>query len=360
MKDFYEDEELDLTGLHIEDDDEYKYMDFYRYDGKDSDYNYIKRKYEPNYNKSGDYISLYKDNYSEKLGYYYLTSILSIKPTYKYPGYTIYGELLEFGFVNNNLDEVKFLLDNMFEYASKCNMKFIKVKTKEKSFEKFYELLRTYKHSEDEKHIYLAVKNTKPERYRYLKHYKNDKLTMKELYHLLGARFKVLKNTCELELPNDEKFVVNRKTRKVSYPKRFINLSNKLTTFSKEALDLMQVYSMSAYDYKDDIIDTNYHINGFNYTVVKAGSEILAGREVKYIENSYEKKDNFMDFVIKAHDEHGIRVLHVCEGSKFYVKSIWSTCSKEWNYLPSIIEEYKNPKPKTKGPFGKYFIDDDE
>ena len=67
-----------------------------------------------------------------------------------------------------------------------------------------------------------------------------------------------------------------------------------------------------------------------------------------------------MDFVIKAHDEHGIRVLHVCEGSKFYVKSIWSTCSKEWNYLPSIIEEYKNPKPKPKGPFGKYFIDDDE
>jgi hypothetical protein len=36
MKDFYEDEELDLTGLHIEDDDEYKDMDFYRYDGKES------------------------------------------------------------------------------------------------------------------------------------------------------------------------------------------------------------------------------------------------------------------------------------------------------------------------------------
>ena len=360
MKDFYNEEELDLAGLHIEDDDEYKDMDYYRYDSKDSDYNYIKRKYEPNYNKSGDYISLYKDNYSEKLGYYYLTAILSIKPIYKYPGYTIYGELLEFGFVNNNLDEVKFLLDNMFEYASNCNMKFIKVKTKEKSFEKFYELLRTYKHTEDEKHIYLAVKNTKPERYRYLKHYKNDKLTIKELYQLLAAKFKVLKNTCELELPNNEKFVVNRKTRKVSYPKRFINLSNKLTTFSKEALDLMQVYSLSAYDYKDDIIDTNYHIDGFNYTVVKAGSEILAGKEVKYIENSYEKKDNFMDFVIKAHDEHGIRVLHVCEGSKFYVKSIWSTCSKEWNYLPSIIEEYKNPKTKSTGPFGKYFKDDDE
>ena len=33
-------------------------------------------------------------------------------------------------------------------------MKFIKVKTKEKSFNKFYELLRTYKHTEDEKNIY--------------------------------------------------------------------------------------------------------------------------------------------------------------------------------------------------------------
>ena len=28
--------------------------------------------------------------------------------------------------------------------------------------------------------------------------------------------------------------------------------------------------------------------------------------------------------------------------------------------LENIIEEYKNPKPKSNGPFGKYFMDDDE
>ena len=38
MKDFY-DEELDLSGLHIEDDDEYMDMDYYKHDGKNSDYN---------------------------------------------------------------------------------------------------------------------------------------------------------------------------------------------------------------------------------------------------------------------------------------------------------------------------------
>ena len=122
----------------------------------------------------------------------------------------------------------------------------------------------------------------------------------------------------------------------------------------------MQVYSMAKYDYKDNIVDTNYHIDGYDYTLVRIGNEILAKKEVKYIDESYEKKDNFMDFVIKLNEEYGINVLHVCEGSKFYLKSIWSTCSKEWNYLPSIIEEYKNPKPKPKGPFGRFFADDDK
>ena len=89
----YYDENLNLEGLHIEKDDEYMDMDYYKHEGKNSEYNYIKRKYEPNYNKSGDYISLYRDNYSEKLGYYYISAILSVKPIRNYPAYSRYCEL---------------------------------------------------------------------------------------------------------------------------------------------------------------------------------------------------------------------------------------------------------------------------
>lgn len=359
MKDFY-DEELELSGLHIEDDDEYMDMDYYKHDGKNSDYNYIKRKYEPNYNKSGDYISLYKDNYSEKLGYYYMNTRLTIKPVHKCKSYEIFAELLEFGFVNNNVDDVKFLLDHMFNYASKCNAKFIKVKTKEKSFEKFYDLLRTYPHYEDQKHIYLDVVDSKPEEFIHLKHYEDDKLTIRELYHLHSARFKILENTCELELPNNEKFVVDRKTRKVSYPDRFINLSEKHLTYGQDAIDLMQLYSMSAYDYKDDIIDVNYHIEGYDYSFIKVGIELLAFKDFKYKKDSYEIKEGFIDFVIKAHEELGFYVLHICSGSKLILSPIYSTCSKEYNFLASIVEEYRNPKIKqTSRPFGKYFKDEE-
>ncbi len=355
MKDYYEKEELDLTGLHIENDDEYKDMDYYKYEGKNSNYNYVKRKYEPNYNKLGDYISLYRDNYSEKLGYYYLSCILSVKPILYYPNYTRYGELLEFGFVNNDVEDVKFLLNHMFNYASDCNLKFIKVKTKEKAFEKFYELLKTYPHTEDEKHIYLDVVDKKLERYEHLKHYEDDALTIKELYHLYAERFKILKDTCEYELYDNEKFVIDRKTRKVTYPKRFINLNEKHLTFSQNALDLMCLYKMDAYGYKDEVVDVAYHIDGYDYPFIKIGRELMVFRDFKYEKDSFDVKDGFIDFVIKACEEYGFSVLYVCSGSKLKLKQLYATCSKEWNYLPSIIEEHKNPKPKYDAPFARFF-----
>ena len=58
IKDF-ELEAKTYKNLSIDLEDEYSYMDFYK--NKESDYNYIKRKYESNYNKSGYYIGLYED-----------------------------------------------------------------------------------------------------------------------------------------------------------------------------------------------------------------------------------------------------------------------------------------------------------
>lgn len=353
MKEYY-DEELDLQGLHIEDDDEYKDMDYYKFEGKQSNYNYIKRKYEPNYNKPGEYISLYRDNYSEKLGYYYLSSYLTTKPYHLCDSYQRYGELREFGFVNNNVEDVKFLMNHMLEYASECALKFIKVKTKEKSFSKFYEFLRTYPHTEDEKHIYLDVKDSHPVRYEHLKHYEDDALTIKELYHLYAERFTILKDTCEYELFDGEKFVVDRKTRKVSYPSRFINLSNKHLYFSQAALDLMSLYKFEAYSYKNSIVDADYHIEGYDYSFIKIGNELLAFRDFKY-EEGWKVKDSFIDFVYKVHNDLHINVLHICDSSKLKLKTLYASSGREWNYLPSIIEDHKHPKPQYNTPFGKYF-----
>ena len=295
---YYDDEMLDLEGLHIETDDEYQDMDYYRRKGEKSNYNYVKRRYEPNYNKSGCYISLYRDNYSVKLGYYYISSILSVKPIRNYPAYTHYCELLEFGFINNDVEDVKFLINNMLDFASDNNAKFIKVKTKEKSFEKFYELLRTYPHKEDKKYIFLKVTNKKLSKYKYLKQYKNDKLSMVELYHLLASRFNILKDKCVFELPDNKEIVIYRKTRKVKYPENFKYLSEKYKTFNQSSLDLISFYTMHAYDYKDKIVNTNFRIEGYDYDFIKIGRELHAYRDFKY-EEDYNVKDYFINFAIQ-------------------------------------------------------------
>ena len=72
-------------------------MDFYKL--HESDYNYIKRKYERNYSKSGYYIGLYEDEYIKR-GYFYVCENMLLKDEHIYQKHTSYMELLEFGFNN--------------------------------------------------------------------------------------------------------------------------------------------------------------------------------------------------------------------------------------------------------------------
>lgn len=322
--------------MFIELDDEYMDMDFY-YDKK-SDYNYIKRKYEHNYMKYGSYVSLYKNDYEEKLGYFYLACSMSVKPIYKYTSYTRYAELLEFGFVNNNLDQIKFLIDYLIEYAAQRGSFFIKVRTKEKSFEKFYELLREYKHTEDDKFIYLEFE---PIEYDFAKHlvkYNDDKLSIKELYHLHSMGFQVEKDICKYELKDKDLFIVDRKTRKVTYPERVINIDSKYETLNQDSLSLMHLIIFDDYDYKGKIIDVGYRISGYDYEFIKIGHQLLTFDRFKYDEY-YNVNENFEEFAIKAYKEYGFIVLYICEKAKFEFKKFYASFSREWNYLPNYAGE---------------------
>ena len=334
-----------LDDLFIELDDEYMDMDFY-YDKK-SDYNYIKRKYEHNYMKYGSYISLYRNEYEEKLGYFYLACCMSVKPIYKYPSYTRYAELLEFGFVNNNLEQVKFLIDYLIEYAAARGSLFIKVKTKEKSFKKFYEILRTYKHTEDDKFIYLEFEPVDYDFARHLIKYADDKLSIKELYHLLSMGFSVEKDICKYELQDKDCFIVDRKTRKVTYPERMINIDPKYNTLNQDSLSLMHLVISDDYDYKDKIIDVGYKLKGYDYELIKIGNHLLTFDNFKY-DDEYKETDNFIEFAIKAYKEYGFTVLYICEKAKFDFKKFYASFSKSWNYLPNYAGEAVELSPLTK------------
>lgn len=172
-------------------------MDYYR--EKTSNYNYIKRKYSSSYSKSGKYIGLY--NNDEKLGYFYTSCRLATKPIYKYSNYTRYLELIEFGFNNNNIEQIYFLLDYLIEYASQNSCNFIQIKTKKKSFIKFYELLQRYPHTIDNDYIYLDIEPIKYDFLNHITNYDNDKISLKDLYSM---GFKIKKDVCYFNLNDNE------------------------------------------------------------------------------------------------------------------------------------------------------------
>lgn len=324
------------NGMFIEFDDEYMDMDFYLH--KTSDYNYIKRKYSPNYMKYGSYISLYTDNYEEKLGYFYLACLMSVKPIYKFSSYTRYAELLEFGFNNNNLEQIKFLLDYLIEYAALRGCFFIKVKTKEKSFEKFYELLRTYKHTEDEKYIYLDFKPIKHKFAKHLINYEGDKVSIEELYHLHQMKFDVKKDVCIYTLKDNQRFIVDRKTRKITYPEKMVNIDKKYYKLNQDSFNLMHLVIFDDYEYKNKIIDVGYKLEGYDYKLIKVDDTLLTFENFKHDEN-YKIYDDFYNFATKAYKEYGFYVLHVCGPATFEFKTFYAKFSKEWTFLPKYAGE---------------------
>ena len=215
---------------------------------------------------------------------------------------------------------------------------FIKVKTKEKSFEKFYELLRTYKHTEDDKFIYLEFEPVEYEFAKHLVKYDDDKITIKELYHLNELKFKIEKDFCIYELYDKDCFIVDRKTRKVTYPDRIINRGSKYDTLNQDSFDLMNLVIFDDYEYANKIIDVGYKLDGYDYELIKVGSTLLSFDRFKYI-NGYEKNEAFKDFAIKAYKKYGFTVFFLCEHAKFYFKKFYASFSKEWNFLSKYADK---------------------
>ncbi len=332
-------------GIFIELDDEYIDLDFYR--KKESDYNYIKRKYAKNCSARGKYVSLYRDDYAEKLGYFCLCYYMSVKPIYKYSSYTRYAELSEFGFVNNNLNEIRFLVDYLIEYAAARGSYFIRVSTREKSFSKFYEFLRTYKHSEDDKYIYLEFEPVDYDYTRHLVKYKGDKVSVKELYHLQTIGFDIEKDICKFVLCDKDCFTVDRKTRKITYPERMINVAPKYMTLNQDSLRIMHVIISDDYSFAHKTVDLGYKIKGFDYEFIKIGDKLLAFDSIMYDEDGNRKED-FQSFARTAYKEYGYTSITLFGKATFNFKIFHDGFSTTWIHLPKYAGEEPEPSMLTR------------
>lgn len=316
--------------------DEYPDMDFYL--NKTSEYNYITRKYAKNYMKSGRYIGLYTESEMDKLGYFYISCRMSVKPMYKYDSYVRYAELLEFGFMNNNFSQIKFLVEYMIEYAAKSGSYFIRVKTKEKSFEKFYDLLREYPHTEDENYLYLELDVVDYEFARYLKSYDGDKISIRELYQLNSIGFKVYQDKCIYELYNKDRFIIDRKTREVIYPERIINVGGKYKSLNNESLSLMHMIIFKYLNFKDEVIDVDYHIDGIDHTFIKIDHDLYTFDRFMYNNDCVDKKV-LIEFSKIAYDKYGFHTLYLSDYTRFKFRIYYAYIGVQSFFLPNYFEE---------------------
>ena len=336
----FEIEAKTYKNLSIDLEDEYSYMNFYK--RKESDYNYIKRKYEPNYNKSGYYIGLYEDE-SIKRGYFYVVENMLLKDEHIYKKNTRYCELLEFGFTNNNLDQVNFLIDYLYYYVKHIGASFLKVKTKEKDFIKFYELLKKYKYTKYKNYIYIKIDKMKFESIRYLKKYKYDKISLKELYHLNEIGFVFSKTKGVLSLYNDECITINRKTRKITYPSFFKNLSkeSKYNYLNYNSKALIHFVKSNLYEVYNENIELDYKVKDLEeYEFIKIGRRLLSLEKDKFIKD-YQIKDNIKDFAKVVCNNDKITSMNVIMECDFRWKSYYASLSSIWIYLEKYLNEEK-------------------
>ena len=327
--------------LSIDLDDEYQDLDFYKM--RQSNYNYIKRKYDDIYRKSGKYVGLYK-NESEKLGYFFVSKSILFKKTHIYPAYTRYLELLEFGFLSNELEEVEFLIDYLYYYCRACGGTYLKIKTKEKEFAPFYELIKKYNYTEDDKYLYIDLEPIDYEFARHLVHYEDDKLTIRDLYFLQVMGFDIFRDKCVANLYKDRYIIVDRKTKRISYPDNIINRPTKYDKLNKNSYSLMFYLIREAYYHHDKVLDMGFKIEGYDYELIQVGYKLVSFVDIKNIDYCTTRSD-FYDFATKAYKEHDISSLDIFVNVRFKFKKFYAGYSLNSVFLSKYAgEQIEKPK----------------
>lgn len=119
----------------------------------------------------------------------------------------------------------KVLINYMVEFATKNGYQSIEIQKVERYSFFLNFIKRHYKYKEDEKSIYLLINNPHIcSSMKYINHYKDDLISISDLYYLYDLNFNILRNTCKLKLRNNEYIIIDRKTLKVSFPS-FVKLN---------------------------------------------------------------------------------------------------------------------------------------
>ena len=175
---------------------------------------------------------------------------------------------------------------------------------------------------------------------KYLKKYKKDKLSFKELYHLNEIGFDFNKTKGVLILNNGKKIEVNRKTRKITYPDSFKNLTrdSKYNYLNYDSLALIHYVKSNFYDVGDAYIELDYKIEGLeDRELIRINRKLISLEHQKYIKD-YQIKEDVEEFAKIVCTKTNITSMDVIIECAFRWKSYYASLSSIWIYLSKYID----------------------
>ena len=120
----------------------------------------------------------------------------------------------------------KVLITALIKLASVIECQEIKIENNSK-YQFFLAFLkRHFKVIEQENNLIINIRNSKISSEKYLCHFNDDYISLNDLCFLYDLKFRIGKEKCVINLPNNETMTINRKNGIVTFPSNVINFQN--------------------------------------------------------------------------------------------------------------------------------------
>ena len=195
--------------------DEYELCDWYTY----------KIRKSLCYSHDKNYSVLYADTvykmkkFDELIGYFIVKRLFSFSLPFLTSGDRII-KLIEFAIISHDYkDDAKVLLTYLVNYAKKQGCGAIEIETKE-NFPSFYKFVKEHFLTKKfDKKLYILIENPKViASEKFFRPLKEDNISIEDLSFLYNLNFTLTKKSCTLKINDNEKIVVDRRSKKITLP----------------------------------------------------------------------------------------------------------------------------------------------
>ena len=248
---------------------------------------YNDKNYQPKYSDITYYI---KENNSI-IGYYLAYNIVNMNESDIIPLYSKKLVLYDFAIDDRAYAKYGLLLINyMLDYARKNGYKAIEIK-KYDEYSFFMNFIkRHYKVEEFNNSIYIILNPVIKYKERHLTLYKDDNVSLEDIYFLYDLGFNVLKNSIKLKLLGEE-ISINRHTGSVKLPSS-VKISNDNIILNKDTRNII-------YLIKEMYINNNIKNLVVDYSISNPNSFLVYDNDLLYINKDINELLNNIELALQ-------------------------------------------------------------